>query len=141
MGRFPLEPAAMKSQARRILSNLSVAALLAAIAFAPLAWAEAKKPKYSIKEVMKEIHKGDDNIGKRAVKGVASKQDIAKMVEYYESLPQNEPPRGEMASWKEKTEALVKASRALKAGEPGAVDSYKNAANCKACHTAHKQQE
>jgi len=90
---------------------------------------------------MKAIHKGEDNIGKRAVKGTASQADIARMVEYYDSLPLNDPPRGEMASWKEKTGALVKASKALKAGESGAVELYKNASNCKACHSAHKPEE
>ena len=47
----------------------------------------------------------------------------------------------EMASWKEKTAAMVKASRALKAGESGAAETYKAAANCKACHTAHRPEE
>ena len=116
-------------------------ALLGGIAFLPLAWAETKKPKYTVQEVMKAIHKGQDNIGKRAVQGSASKEDIAKLSEYFESLPLNDPPRGEMASWKEKTAALVKASRALKSGDAGAVELYKNAANCKACHTAHRPEE
>ena len=129
----------MKSH--EIVRNLIAGAVLAGLAFTPVVLAEAKKPKYTIKEVMKEIHKGEDNIGKRALKGTASKQDIAKMVEYYASLPDNEPPRGEMASWKEKASALVKASKALQAGEPGAVQTYKNAANCKACHTAHKPEQ
>jgi hypothetical protein len=131
----------MKSRSHQVLQSVSVLTLLAAIAFAPVLLAEARKSKYTIKEVMKAIHKGDDNIGKRAIKGAASKDEIAKMVEYYESLPLNEPPRGELASWQEKTTALVKASRALKAGEAGAADLYKNAANCKACHSAHKPQE
>ena len=131
----------MKSQSHRIFRNLFSVALLAGVAFLPLAVAETKKAKYTVQEVMKAIHKGEDNIGKRAVKGAASKEDIARLAEYYESLPLNDPPRGEMASWKEKTGALVKASLALKAGEAGAVDLYKNAANCKACHTAHRPEE
>jgi len=131
----------MKSQSHRIFRNLFSAALLAGVAFLPLAVAETKKAKYTVQEVMKAIHKGEDNIGKRAVKGVASKEDITRLAEYYESLPLNDPPRGEMGSWKEKTGALVKAARALKAGEPGAVEVYKNAANCKACHTAHRPPE
>lgn len=123
-----------------VLKIISVS-ILSALAFAPLALAQGKKPKYTVKEVMKEVHKGEDNIGKRAVKGAASKEDLAKMVEYYDSLPLNEPPRGEMASWKEKTGALVKAAKALKSGETGAAEAYKNAANCKACHNAHKPEE
>ena len=100
-----------------------------------------KKPKYSAKEVMKEIHKGEDNVGKRVLKATASKEDIARMVEYYASLPLNDPPRGEKDSWLAKTTALVKASEEIKAGKPEALEHYKAAANCKACHEAHKPQE
>ena len=97
----------MKSQSHQIFRRISIVALLVAIAVGPVAWAEAKKARYTVQEVMKAIHKGEDNIGKRAVKGTASKDDIAKLAEYYESLPLNDPPRGEMGSWKEKTGALV----------------------------------
>lgn len=132
----------MNSQAHRfVIKNLCAVALLGAFAFAPLAIAEAKKPKYTVKEVMQAIHKGKENIGKRAVQGAASKDDLAKLVEYYDSLPLNEPPRGEMASWKEKTAKLVTAAKALKAGNAGAADLYKAAANCKACHNAHKPED
>ena len=131
----------MKSQSHQLIRHFLSAACLGALAFAPVVLAEVKKPKYTVQEVMKEIHKGQDNIGKRAVSGKASKEDIAKLAEYYESLPLNEPPRGELASWKEKTAALVKASRALKTGAPDALALYKNAANCKACHTAHRPEE
>jgi len=132
----------MNSQAQSVvLKKFCFVAVLGALAFAPLVLAEAKKPKYSVKEVMQAIHKGQDNIGKRAGQGAASKDDLAKLVEYYESLPQNEPPRGEMGSWKEKTGKLLAASKALKAGGAGAADLYKNAANCKACHNVHKPEE
>jgi cytochrome c553 len=125
----------MKSHSMQ--TRLIATAVLLTVAFTPLLLA-AGKPKYTIKEVMKEIHKGDDNIGKRAVKGQASKDDINKMVEYYTSLPLNDPPRGDKESWLAKTTALVKASQELKAGSAGAVEHYKQAANCKACHEAHK---
>lgn len=132
----------MNPQAPRSVFKLTAAAaLLCGLAFAPLAIAQAKKPKYSVKEVMQTIHKGQDNIGKRAVQGVASKDDLAKMAEYYESLPLNEPPRGPMGSWKEKTGKLLTASQALRTGKPGAADLYKNAANCKACHNEHKPED
>lgn len=131
----------MNSQSHQIVRRIIGVTVLGALAFVPLAMAEGKKAKHTVKDVMKEIHKGEDNIGKRAIKGEASKQDLAKMVEYYESLPANEPPRGELASWKEKTGALVKAAKALNAGQAGAAEAYKNAANCKACHNAHKPEE
>jgi cytochrome c553 len=119
-------------------TSLIAAAVLVAATFAPLAFAEAKKAKYTVKEVMKEIHKGEDNIGKRVAKGQASKEDIAKLVDYYAALPLNEPPRGEKESWMAKTAALVKASEEIKLGKAGALDHYKAASNCKACHEAHK---
>ena len=132
----------MNFQARRsVLNHLVVITGLAAVAFAPLAIAQAKKPKYTTKEVMEAIHKGQDNIGKRVGQGTASKEEIAKMVEYYESLPLNEPPRGSMASWKEKTSKLVSSARAFKDGKPTAAAMYKGAANCKACHIEHKPEE
>ncbi len=100
-----------------------------------------KKPKYTISEVMKAVHKGDDNIGKRVLKGTASKDDIATMVEHYESLPMNEPPRGDKQSWAAKTSKLLAAAKEVKAGSPGATEHYKEAANCKACHEAHKPED
>jgi hypothetical protein len=133
-----LQKRAMKSHSIR--TKIIAAALLGGLAFTPLALA-AGKPKYTVKEVMKEIHKGEDNIGKRVVKGQASKEDIDKMVEYYASLPLNDPPRGDKQDWVAKTTALVKASQELKAGKPSAVEHYKQAADCKACHQAHKPED
>jgi cytochrome c553 len=131
----PYNSARMKSHSMQ--SRLIVPVVLSGMVVAPLVFA-AGKPKYTIKEVMKEIHKGDDNIGKRAVKGQASKDDINRMVEYYASLPLNDPPRGDKESWLAKTTALVKASQELKDGSASAMEHYKLAANCKACHEAHK---
>src|SRR5215213_3632199 len=126
---------------RTITTNFCAVALFAALACAPVAIAAAKKPKYTIKEVMQAIHKGQDNIGKHAVQGTASKEEIAKIADYYESLPLNEPPRGSAASWKEKTGKMVSAATALKAGKPGAQEMYKAASNCKACHSEHKPED
>jgi len=105
--------------------------------------ADASKPKYTIKEVMKELHKapqGTDPVCKKASNGAASKEEIAKLVEYYKSLPAQKPPQGDEASWKEKSTALLKAAEALHAGKPDAVKQYSAAVNCKACHSVHKPQ-
>ena len=96
------------------------------------------KPKYTTKEIMKAINKGDDSICKKITKGVASKEEIAKMVACYKELPLNEPPKGSAASWKEKTSALAKAAEAVGKNEPGALEKFKQAVNCKACHSEHK---
>ncbi len=118
---------------------LAIVTALALSAVLPLRAADAK-PKYSIKDVMKALHKGDDNVSKRVTKGTASKEDVAKLVEYYQSLPLNTPEKGDKAAWEAKATALFKSAVALKAGEPDALEGYKRAVNCKACHSEHKPQ-
>ena len=123
---------------QRILVTSLIAIALLAAAAAPLVRAADAKPKYTIKEVMKTLHKGDDNIAKHVTKGAGTKEEFAKLVEYYESLPLNTPEKGDKGSWEEKSMALLKASKALKAGEADALAGYKKAVNCKACHSVHK---
>ena len=98
----------------------------------------ADKPQYTVKEVMKAVHKGDDALAKKVTKGEGTTDDYKKLVVYYIALPLNEAPKGDAASWKEKTTALLLAAQALEAGKPGALDQYKTAVNCKACHSVHK---
>lgn len=119
------------------LTVLATLALAASTATSLVQGAE-KKPKYTVSEVMKAINKGDDNICKRISQGKASKEDIAKMVEHYEALALNPAPKGDQKSWEEKTAALLKAAKAVKAGEADALARFKDAVNCKACHSAHK---
>lgn len=130
----------MKSLSQFTLLTVCCAAGVSLLT-APLLGADAKKPKHAIKDVMKAVHKGEDNIGKRVAKGAASKEDIATMLAYYESLPLNEPPRGEKASWAAKTSKLLAAAKAVQSGAPNAAELYKEATNCKACHNAHKPEE
>jgi hypothetical protein len=98
----------------------------------------ADKPQYTVKEVMKAVHKGDDALARKVTKGEGTPDDYKKLVVYYIALPLNEAPKGDAASWKEKTTALLLAAQALEAGKPGALDQYKTAVNCKACHSVHK---
>lgn len=101
-----------------------------------------EKPKYTISEIMKALHKdkGGDSIGKKVQNGQGTKEDFAKLVEFYASLPLNEPPEGSAASWKEKSTSLLDAAKALNDGKEGAVAQYKKAVNCKACHDVHRGQ-
>ncbi len=95
----------------------------------------------TIKELMKVYHKapkGVDPICKKAVQGQASPEEIKKLIECYKTLAGTKPPKGDLDSWKEKTTKLVATSQALEKGTPEARDAYKEALNCKACHTAHK---
>ena len=122
---------------QRTLITSFAAAVLAGLIPTSAPAADAQ-PKYTIKDVMKALHKGDENIGKKVSRGQGTADDFAKLVDYYSALPANKPPRGEQASWDAKTAALVKAAKSLKAGDSGALEAYKAATNCKACHTAHK---
>lgn len=49
-----------------------------------------------------------------------------------------QPPKGEAAFWKEKTDALVAAGEKLEKGEADAGAALKAAANCKSCHDVHR---
>lgn len=99
----------------------------------------AEKPKYTTEEVMKTLHKGKESLGKKVSDGNGTKEDFKKLLEYYPSLILNEPSKGDAASWKTKTTALLKATQALDKGTPGALDQFKEAVNCKACHSVHKE--
>jgi hypothetical protein len=94
--------------------------------------------KYTIKEVMKMAHQGDNSLYKRVSSGKASKEDKKKLVELYTALAADAPTKGDADSWKDKTTALVDAAKAVEDGKEGATKDLKKAADCKACHTVHK---
>lgn len=100
---------------------------------------DAKKgePKYTMKEIMEKGHKGKDSLLTKVTAGNAPEEDRKLLLEYYEALAMYEPPKGDAKSWKAKTEALVKAAK-LAVEKPAVVAPLKQAANCKACHTAHR---
>ena len=108
------------------------AMFLAVVGFSLNAAADSK----SIKEIMK-----GGNFKKcceAASKKDASDADKKAFAELCESLAANKCPKGDAASWKAKTEALVSASKALVAGDKDAGKKVSAAANCKACHDVHK---
>ncbi len=99
----------------------------------------------SVEDVMKAGFKGKDpalkgadTISGRIGAGKASEADLQLMVELTRDLARNKPPKGELASWAEKTKALKAAAMQLAAHKPGAIDAWKAAASCKACHSLHK---
>ena len=49
-----------------------------------------------------------------------------------------EPPKGDPADFKSHVEKLVAATQDVADKKPDAVAHYKEAVNCKACHTEHK---
>jgi hypothetical protein len=100
-----------------------------------------KEDEDAIKEVMKTCHKapkGVDPICKKAQDGKATPEEIKKLVAGYKVLTTVKPPKGDDASWKEKTSKLYAAALALEKGAPDAAAKYKTVVDCKACHSVHK---
>lgn len=92
----------------------------------------------SIESVMKDAMKGDASLYKKVALGKGTDADNAKLLEYVKSLPGEKPSKGDAASWKEKTERLVKAVEDVVAKKPGATNELQTAGNCKGCHNLHK---
>lgn len=120
---------------RKVVGYLLVTALGFALAGFVTA-ASAVDPKYTIGEVMKEHGKMGIVAKLRANK--ATKEDKEKLVEMYIALGENDPPKGDKESWKQKCDALVAAAKAVAKGEAKAMDKLNKAINCKACHDVHK---
>jgi cytochrome c553 len=95
-------------------------------------------PKYTIKEVMKLAHVGKPALCAKAVQGKATDDEKKQLLELYEALAANKPPRGDEKAWEERTKALVEAAKALVANDKDAIAKYKKALNCAGCHKEHK---
>lgn len=127
---------------KTLFSTLVGAALLGG-SLLPLAAAEdlSKKEPKDIHDVMEWVHKGKESMAARVRDGKGSKEDLAILIKFYKFLATQKPEKGDAASWKEKTTALLAATEQLNKGEAGAQEAYKKAVNCKACHEAHKPEE
>ena len=98
----------------------------------------SSKPKYTTEQIMEQGFKGKESPAARVGRGEGTAADFKLLAELTASLPLNAPPKGDAASWKEKSTALAKAGKELAAGKAGALEAWKAASNCKACHSAHK---
>jgi surface antigen len=107
-----------------------------AVAFSLSSRAEEEKKPVAIKEVMKTCMKG--GLCGKVAKGKATDEEKKQLVAMFEDLAKNKPPKGEEESWKKKTAALIEAAKACAEGKEGAGEALQKAANCMACHSAHK---
>ena len=48
------------------------------------------------------------------------------------------PPKGDQAAYKEKVQKLIGATEEVIEKKPDAAAHYKEASNCKACHSEHR---
>ena len=98
-------------------------------------------PKYTIEEVMEKAHKGKEkSMFSRVVAGKGSDEDKKHLVEYYEAMLANKPPKGEPADWAKRNEAILAAAKKVQSGDDQKnLAALKTAANCKQCHDVHKE--
>lgn len=119
--------------------GLAILAGMAVLAIVAIADGNAdEKPKYTIKEVMRQAHNRETGLLGKVSGGKASKEEKEKLLELYRALAANTPPRGEEQSWKEKTTSLIEAANAAVADDKDAGKKLTSAANCNGCHNEHR---
>jgi hypothetical protein len=113
-------------------------ALAATTVITSLALAEDPNP---IEISMKYSHKapkGEKKINEKIVEGTATDEEIAKTLALYKAIGDTKPPKGDPAEFKAKMAKLIAATEEVVAKKPDAAAHYKEAVNCKACHSEHK---
>src|SRR4051812_9625272 len=131
----------MKALSKLPLVVMSAAALSLALVSTTSYAADSSEKESPTKVFMKKYHKapqGVDPVSKRAAAGKATPQELKELAAGYHAMMKDTPPKGDAASWKEKTTKLASAADALVKGEPDAQARFKEASNCKVCHDAHK---
>jgi hypothetical protein len=113
-----------------------VASVVIVCGWAVMTMTSGAQEKASIKEVMKVAMKG--GLCAKVAKGEANEEEKKKLAGLFAALHENKPPKGEPGSWDEKTKALVAAANDVLAGKEGSGPALQKAANCMACHSAHK---
>jgi hypothetical protein len=95
-----------------------------------------------IEAVMEKAHKppqkGQPSLFKTVSDGKGSQEQKEELLKLYSNLGKNKPPKGDEADWKKRTDTLVGAAKGVVADKSGSLAALKKAANCKACHDAHK---
>lgn len=94
--------------------------------------------KQSIEHIMETTHKGKEAPITVIGAGKADEKLIKKFLADYEFMATQKAPVGDDAAFKKKVAAVIAALKGIEAKKPGAVEEFKAAANCKACHTDHK---
>lgn len=98
---------------------------------------EKDKPSVSIMDIMTKAH-GRNGLRKKFMDGQASKEEKDELLNLYVELGKNKPPKGDGASWKKRTDAIVKATKDTIDNKSGAKNRFANATRCKDCHDQHK---
>ncbi len=88
--------------------------------------------KYTIKEIMQQGFKADENLKDLILDGTATDEQKAKFVDYVENLAKYQVRKGKQEDFEKLTDTLIKAAKGSD------LAALKDAVNCKTCHTPHK---
>lgn len=95
-----------------------------------------------IKKAMQLVHKapkGEKKISEKIVAGTATDDEVKATLDAYKAIGDTKPPKGDAAGFKDKMVKLIAATEDVAAHKAGAPEAYKEASNCKACHSEHKE--
>lgn len=117
--------------------KLAVIAVLV-IGLGTFTFANSFAPAKSNKEVMKAGFTGDASLCKKLASGTASDDEKKQFLDLVIDLAENDTPKGDAGEWKMQAGAVALATAKLVVGREGALDAFKAATNCKACHEKFK---
>jgi len=122
--------------------NLKYPAAAVTLTVALALTAFALDAKYQpIADAMKFAHKapkGEKKVSDKIIDGTVSDEDLKKTLDLYKAMANTEPPKGDPAAFKEQVAKLIAATEDVVAKKDGAQAAYKEAVNCKKCHTDFK---
>jgi hypothetical protein len=127
----------------RIVKYVAPAALILGLAGALtfIRAAEFNESRRVVIAAMRRVFRGPDALIEKAAAGEASQTDKQKLLKVLTGMAAVPAARGDAASWKARTEALVAAAQDLVDGKEGARDRLRAASACKACHLAHRAKD
>jgi hypothetical protein len=100
---------------------------------------EAEAPKQmTIADIMRSIHEGKSSKAVLAPQGKLSDDDLNQMLELYVLMAAMTPPQGDKAHFQSLTQTLIASTKGLLAKTPGADEEFKQAVDCRSCHSQHR---
>lgn len=131
----------MSKSMKTLVTAVVAATILTAFAYAQddeKKAEEKKKPKHTIKQVMKEGLKGKEALNSKVLSGKATDKEKLALLDMFVSLVEAKPPKGDNASWQKFAGTAALAAAKVAVGREGATKELKAATNCAKCHKVHK---
>ena len=94
-----------------------------------------------IKKAMQTVHKApktEKKLSEKIIEGTATDEQKQTALALYKAMADSKAPKGDEAAFKAKVAKLIAATEEVVGNKPNAVAHYKEAVNCKACHSEHK---